>query len=151
MAKAELQWCVECEKEKPLSEFYISRKRDRKVTKVCKECGDTARSSSGKDPLGRNVLVPSLIALYEELLPLMENIRKATFEELVRSEWDEEAMRLVMRGLIERAARGDANAAKLIIDVRLKLRAEGDGSEEDVINLAQLLASDPLADDQSTS
>lgn len=135
MAQLDTQHCSECGQEKPLGEFHWSKKRNR-PTKRCIECSDTSPE--------RDRLVPSLIALYEELQPLMEQIRKATFEQLVREEWDETAMRQIMRGLVVRAAQGDRDSAKLILDVRLKLRQDGDGSEEENINLAALLASDPL-------
>lgn len=144
MAEAEITLypCRVCLEAKPSSEFHWSRKRKR-PTKTCINCSDTSPE--------RDKLVPNLISLYGELLPLMDQIRKATFEQLVREEWDEEAMRLILRGLVVRASQGDARAADLILQTRLKLRAEGDGSEEDIVNLAQLLAQDPLQKNTDTA
>lgn len=141
------QVCIDCGERKQMSEFGWSKKRHRH-TRRCVMCWKT--TNPGSD-LKRDRLVPNLIAIYEEVRLLMEQIHKASFEQLVREEWDEQAMRAIMRGLVIRASDGDREAAKLILDVRLKLKAQGDGSEEDVINLAQLLASDPLNPDQSTA
>jgi hypothetical protein len=141
MAEAATKTCIYCGKEKPLSEFGYSAKK-RHHTKTCIACWVIPE---------RGKLVPNLVTLYAELLPLMDNIRKATFEQLVKEEWDEQAMRLIMQGLVTRASQGDARAAELILNVRLKLRAEGDGSEEDVLNLAQLLATDPLQVNKDTA
>jgi len=134
--------CVYCLVEKPLSEFGWSKKRNRH-TKSCINCWDTSPE--------RDKLVPNLIILYAELMPLMDQIRKADFAQLVREEWDEQAMRLIMQGLVVRASQGDTRAAQLILDVRLKLRAEGDGSEDDINNLAALLATDPLQTGSDTA
>lgn len=135
VAPAETQVCIICKRDKPLIEFGWSKRR-RAPTKRCIACWTAPNRDKGSIPL---------LSIYAELMILMDNIRGAkTFEQLVKEEWDEHAMRLVMRGLLLRASEGDREAAKLILDVRLKLKAQGDGSEEDVLNLAQLLASDPL-------
>lgn len=147
MGEVKLQHCIDCGTPKPLSEFGWSKKRQR-PTKRCIECWGTTNPDS---VLKRDRLVPSLIPMYEELSLLMEQIHKASFEELVKSEWDEQAMRLIMRALVDRAANGDTKAIEIIINTRLKLKAQGDGSEEDIVNLAQLLASDPLGADPSTA
>lgn len=127
--------CQTCGREKPLTEFGWS-KRKGKPTKRCISCWQSP-------DLDR--LVPSMVGIYFELEQLMTQIRKATFEEIIRSELDETALRLVLRGMVERANKGDSNAARVLIDVRLKLNQAGDGSEEETVNLAQLLAQDPLA------
>lgn len=144
---ASTQVCIDCGQDKPLSEFGWS-KRKHAPTKRCIACWKT--TNPGSD-MKRDRLVPSLIAIYEEVRGLMEQIHKASFEQLVREEWDEQAMRLIMRGLVIRASDGDREAAKLILDVRLKLRAQSDGSEDEGVNLAALLASDPIAPDPSSA
>lgn len=143
MAEAETQLCIRCQTVKELSEFWYSKKR-RRHTRTCKACGDSNRLRPDLRPLAKTHDYKPIAAIYEELLPLMDTIRAATFEQLVKSEWTEDAMRLVMRALVQRATEGDTQAIKLIVEMRLKLRAEGDGSEEDIVNLAQLLAQDPL-------
>lgn len=149
MPEPDVKLCKSCGELKPLGEFYLSQRRVRRGhsgaaahSLRCIACNHLAKERDSG--LNADILVPSLVALYEEILVLMENIGRASFEELVKSEWDEQAMRKIMQGLVIRAASGDSVAAKLIIDTRMRLRAEGDGSEEDIINLAQLLASDPL-------
>lgn len=139
---AETAVCIYCLVEKPLSEFGWSKKRKR-PTKSCLNCWDTSPE--------RDKLVPNLILLYAELMPLMDQIGKADFAQLVREEWDEQAMRLIMRGLTVRASQGDTRAADLILQVRLKLRAEGEGEDEDINTLAKLLATDPLQTGSDTA
>ena len=131
--EAETQICADCGVPKPLSAFGWSKRKNR-PTKRCIECWQQP---------GRDRIVAPLVAIYAELEMLMAQIKKATFDEMVRSEWDEQALRLVMRALLDRAQAGDREAAKLIIDTRLKLKAQGEG-EDDTLNLAALLAEDPL-------
>lgn len=148
-SEPEKKVCWSCGVPKQISEFSWSQKKKR-PTKTCLDC--SYNKPNLLDPkLKPGRLVPNLIAIYEEVRLLMEQIHRASFEQLVREEWDEQAMRVIMRGLVIRAADGDREAAKLILDVRLKLKAQGDGSEEDVLNLAALLADDPLRVDESSA